>query len=248
MGSNDGLGDPSLWPWGRTVTVSSQSEVMKNKLWFKALRPIQRHIAAQLSRPSGWFGRTVMHRMLNRGNRELITSAVSKLELQPDDSVIDIGFGGGLALDLALRSGVSSVLGVDPSQTSCDAMQKQLPRQFPNTMIDIRCGSAEALPFAAASIRKAISTNTVYFMKAPQSAFVEIFRVLEPRGRVVIGFSGAEKLRAFEGITQHGFFFHSNSELQDTFREAGFADVELEALSGRNTKGDFLLSGTKPAL
>jgi arsenite methyltransferase len=61
-----------------------------------------RFIAAQLRQPTGPFGRWVMTRMLNRGNAELITASVDALALQREDVFMDLGFGGGLGLQLAM--------------------------------------------------------------------------------------------------------------------------------------------------
>src|SRR5262245_43796267 len=75
-----------------------------------------RFVAAQLRQPKGRFGRWVMTRMLNRGNAELITAAVDALQLQTDDSFMDLGFGGGLGLRLALSRTAAPLWGVDFSE------------------------------------------------------------------------------------------------------------------------------------
>src|SRR5262245_7414489 len=72
-----------------------------------------RFIAAQLRQPSGRFGRWVMTRVLNNRNSELITSTVDALELRRDQSFLDLGFGGGLALSLAAARTDAPLWGVD---------------------------------------------------------------------------------------------------------------------------------------
>ena len=73
-----------------------------------------RFIAKQLSRPSGWGG-AVIRFIMNRGNARLNRLAVSKLALTPNDRVLEIGFGGGLALS-DLFSRAKFVCGIDPSE------------------------------------------------------------------------------------------------------------------------------------
>ena len=56
---------------------------------------INKFIAAQLRKPSGFFGRFVTVRILNLINVPLNRLALENLRLQPDDHVLEIGFGGG---------------------------------------------------------------------------------------------------------------------------------------------------------
>jgi arsenite methyltransferase len=56
-----------------------------------------RFISRQLSHPTGAFAR-VMAWLMNRGNAKMNAFAVEQLELGPSDRVLEIGFGGGVAL------------------------------------------------------------------------------------------------------------------------------------------------------
>ena len=60
-----------------------------------------RTLARQLGGPSGPLGALVA-RMLNKGNGPEIVAAVGALDLTGSEEVADIGFGGGLGLDLLL--------------------------------------------------------------------------------------------------------------------------------------------------
>src|SRR5262247_2895190 len=57
--------------------------------------PLTRTIAKHLRRPSGWFGRWLMLPALNRANAALNRAALDVLDLQSDDRVLEVGFGGG---------------------------------------------------------------------------------------------------------------------------------------------------------
>jgi arsenite methyltransferase len=73
-----------------------------------------RFVAKQLSRPSG-LGGAVIRFLMNRGNVRLNSLAVSQMALTPNDRVVEIGFGGGLALpDLISRT--KFVCGIDLSE------------------------------------------------------------------------------------------------------------------------------------
>ena len=216
---------------------------MRNALLFRLFRPVSAAIAGQLSRPRGWFGRTVMTRLLNRGNRELIEATLDGLELAQGCRLLDVGFGGGLLLELAHRRGVRELAGVDPSEAAV-AFLRGHPGRLAGSELRLEPGVAAALPFEDASFDVVASTNTVYFWSDLAPAFSELRRVLRPGGVLTLGFSGAEKLRSFGTITRHGFRFHDDRELGAAAAGAGFADVRLVELHGRVTEGDRVLRAT----
>ena len=75
-------------------------------------------IARQLGDPSGVLGR-VLAPVLDRANRSINAAAIEALELEPGQAVLDVGFGGGVALNVLLaRPEPSRVIGVERSDTT----------------------------------------------------------------------------------------------------------------------------------
>lgn len=210
---------------------------MQKNVLFRLLAPVSRAVARQLAHPSGWFGRAVMTRVLNRGNRELIEATLGSLELSPGLRLLDVGFGGGLALELARRRGVTRLAGVDPS----DAAVARLRAHPPAAGVRVERAGVEALPFEDGAFDAVVSTNTVYFWPDLPRAFAELRRVLAPGGRLAVGFSGAAKLRSFEVITRHGFHFHEDEAILAAATGAGLRGARLVELHGRDTAGDRVL-------
>jgi 2-polyprenyl-3-methyl-5-hydroxy-6-metoxy-1,4-benzoquinol methylase len=96
----------------------------------RILSPITSFLARQLAHPSGWIGRVVMTRALNRRNRELIHAALDELALSEKTRLLDVGFGGGLSLQLARAQGVTKLHGVDPSAAAVDQLRKTSSRPW----------------------------------------------------------------------------------------------------------------------
>lgn len=220
---------------------------MRNAFFFRLLEPLGAAIARQLAHPRGWFGRTVMTRVLNRGNRDLIEATLERVVLQPESRVLDVGFGGGLLLELAHRRGCRALAGVDPSEEVV-ARARERRGWLPGGEVRLEVGVVEALPFADASFDVVASTNTIYFWPELARAFSELHRVLRPGGLLTVGFSGAAKLRSFGSITRHGFHFHENGAVVEAAARAGFGNVHLTDLHGPVTKGDHVLRGTSPRM
>ena len=145
-----------------------------------------RFIARQLSCPSGLPGR-IVGRLMNRRNARMNAFAVTQLELQPADRVLEIGFGGGVTLP-TLIAVAGSVTGLDRSRDAVNLANARFSTAVKAGRAQFRVGVVESLPFESGHFTKVCTVNTVYFWKSLDQPFAEIFRVLAPRGRAVIGF------------------------------------------------------------
>lgn len=217
---------------------------MRKAALFRLLAPVGGAIARQLAHPRGWFGRTVMTRVLNLGNQDLIEATLRNVALTPETRLLDVGFGGGLLLELARRRGVRELAGIDPSEEAVARLQDRSHARD-GSELRLEVGVVEVLPFADASFDVVASTNTVYFWPDLGRAFSELYRVLRPGGLLTVGFSGAAKLKSFDAITRHGFRFHEDAELVGAASRAGFATVDLVELHGRITDGDRVLRASR---
>jgi arsenite methyltransferase len=182
---------------------------------------MRRRLAAQLRRPEGLLGRVVAWG-LNRGNRAANARAVELLEVRDGDRVLDLGFGGGVGLELVLRrASPAEVAGADHS---ADAV-RLARRRFPSARIEQ--ASVEALPFEDGSFDRVLSVHTIYFWPDAEAGARELFRVIAPGGRLVLVFMRGEEMRK-QKIHQHGFAFFEAADAAALLTRAGFAPVRVE--------------------
>ena len=178
-------------------------------------------VARQLAHPQGVRGRLV-GAMLNRANQAAVTAAVKALPLTDGDTVADLGFGGGVGLDLLLRHvGTSGhVNGVDVSATMLSHAARRFRRDIASGRLRLHAASMTELPLATDSLDGAITLNTIYFIPQLDLAFAELARVTKRSGRVVIGLGDPDAM-AGTPLTRHNFRLRPVAEVIDLLRSAG---------------------------
>jgi ubiquinone/menaquinone biosynthesis C-methylase UbiE len=200
-------------------------------------------MAAQMRKPSGWFGSVFLRRLLNRMNMAVVESTLSRMELEPHHLVLEIGFGGGAALALVskhLTTGV--VTGVDFSPEMVREAERHLRHEIANGRLRVQLGDIAALPFASATFDRVFTINTIYFWPNTLQGLGEIRRVLKPGGLAVIALRSRENMERVS-FTQHGFRLFSPPEVPPIMQQAGFTNVKLAHERQRTRVDEVLVSG-----
>lgn len=95
------------------------------------------------------------------------------------DRVLDVGCGpGALSAVLADQVGADLVSAIDPSESFVTATRERLPG------VEVRQGTAEALPYDDDSFDIVLAQLVVSFMADPIAGLVEMGRVTRPGGRI----------------------------------------------------------------
>ena len=192
-------------------------------------------LADQLAGPHGLFGRFVARR-LNSFNRASIQGAVAHLDPRSGDTVADIGFGGGLGLDLlAERVGPSGVVhGVDPMPDMVRRALRPRSELVESGRLVLRVGTMENLPVEESTLDGLITTNTIYFVRDLAAGASGLARAVRPGGAVVMGMADPEY---FVGrpFTDHGFTIREVSEVDVALQAAGFGPARLHPIDIERT-------------
>ena len=189
---------------------------------------MQRFMAAQLSKPSGLFGSLVLSRIMNRVNRKIVERTLELLELSPNQQVLEIGFGGGVALRLlAKRLSNGVVSGVDFSADMVRRAERNFRYEISEGRVRVQFGDVSALPFPEAVFDRVFTINTIYFWPDTLRGLSEIRRVLKSGGRAAVSIRSKEKM-AKRAVTKHGFRLFSADDLADAMRQAGFRNVQVD--------------------
>lgn len=172
---------------------------------------------------------------------EIRRSGHETLRLQPGAAVLDVGCGAGeVCVELVARVGPrGKVAGIDLSQAMVDAARKAAVAS--GHAIDLRVGSAYALPFADGEFDAVRCERVFQHLDDPERALREILRVTRSGGRVMV--SDPDHGQAGLGVDDpaHRHIYnaiqrqllqmivnpHSGTRLRGMLVRAGLAEVSL---------------------
>jgi ubiquinone/menaquinone biosynthesis C-methylase UbiE len=146
------------------------------------------------------------------------------LQLERDDSLLDVGCGGGVFLRRALETGCGAV-GVDHSHEMV-----QLARRITEGRAPIVQAQADRLPFEGETFTALSCIVAFFFFADPVAALREFRRVLDrARGRIAV-YTTAPEMKGTPAapypLATRGHFY-DDDELAAHARAAGFGDVEV---------------------
>ena len=159
----------------------------------------------------------------NWRNKALNDFALLHLETQPDDLILEVGFGGGyLIRQMAKKVQSGLICGVDLSNTLVKKAKKKYGRKKNN--ITFECSNAKSLPFPNNNFTKACSVNSIFYWDAPMQALREMYRVLMPNGRFVLVMTDKNSLKG-KGFAKTGLNLFESQEVVDMLHDAGFSEI-----------------------
>jgi ubiquinone/menaquinone biosynthesis C-methylase UbiE len=156
--------------------------------------------------PQGLLGR-IGGRLMSLDS-ELPIWVLGLLELQPWESLLEIGFGPGVAIELAGRATRGRVVGIDPSETMLAMAQRRNRAAIESGHVDLRLGTIDWLLFDDGAFDAAMVLNNLHLWPDPVRGLRELARTLRPGGRVAVAitrFSDASPDAFEKQLLESGF-------------------------------------------
>jgi ubiquinone/menaquinone biosynthesis C-methylase UbiE len=203
---------------------------------------IYRFQARQLGNPNSLFAR-VFAPVWNRRNAALNDTVFAQLELQSDDRVLEVGFGGGYLLKRIAPVLVGGYLaGVDVSRVMVTRNVKQFRQLIESGKLDLRCASAEKLPYPTEDFTKACTVNSIFYWQDASQALAELYRVLKSNGKIFLCQTSASSL-GHKGFASYVARYEAQ-DIQQLLERAGFQDIAILNTTDQY-RGFFCLSAIK---
>ncbi|XP_041083673.1 uncharacterized methyltransferase YdaC-like [Polyodon spathula] len=191
---------------------------------------LARKLTQQLGHPTQSLGGWLVTKFLERRNRALEERAVRLCEIQPDSTVLEVGFGPGLGLQEAvqyLTDPRGKLLGLDCSEYMHKVASERLRDHIASGKVRLFQGSVESIPLPACSVDKVYHCNCYYFWPDLRAGSAELHRVMKPGALMVTTLNMASLKEVVScGVLQDKKW--PPEPYMEALRSAGFTDVRLE--------------------
>jgi len=189
---------------------------------------LARFFAGKFRRPTGFFGRLVGN-VMARGNEHEAGWTVSLLNIQPDQHILEIGFGPGVAIEYASQKAVHGlVAGIDFAETMVQVARKRNAPAIKAGHVDLRQGEVSAMPYPDESFDTAFTIHCIYFWPKPIDALTEIRRILKQGGLVAVTIMPKDKWPKERTPPPDIFTLYGSDDVAQLLSEAGYRDVRVE--------------------
>ena len=187
--------------------------------------------AGNPAKPTGEAGEQMLARM-NESHGPLTAWGLSHFNWRGDETVLDIGCGGGATLKRMSDCVTTGHLtGIDYSETSVRTSRQTNTEAIKAGKMDVSQGSVEKLPFADDSFDKITTVESFYFWPDPPENLKEVSRVLKKGGTFLLIAEIYERPdlspATRENIKHYNLYNPTPETFETIFRKAGFTAVTV---------------------
>jgi ubiquinone/menaquinone biosynthesis C-methylase UbiE len=191
---------------------------------------------AQCRKPSGWLG-GLMGSLMNWRHRPLSRWTIELLDIQPHNSILDIGCGGGMTIkEIARIAAGGFVAGVDYSEVMVRQALKRNAAAVGAERVVIKEGNISNLPFADASFDRACAIESFNYWPEPVAGLKEVHRVLKEGGLVAITTAWSTEMDNHPKYAVMArkmcFPLYAGAEMVEMLAAAGFSEAQFRLKNG----------------
>ena len=202
-----------------------------------------KHAAGHSEETEVWDDETAEEYVAKWGKDPTNRMTVEAAGLRPEDVVVDVGCGSGEAVRIAAECVVRGrAIGVDPTPAMIRIAAEHTHDHPCVDRIQFIEGPAEKLPLESGSADVVLAINSLHHWAQPDVGLDEVWRILVPGGRLLIG----------DEETENGGWGHAEGGLSDPIKirrlveSHGFESV----CTSRHTDAEavlLLMESAKPA-
>ncbi|KAA3662342.1 MAG: class I SAM-dependent methyltransferase [Calditrichaeota bacterium] len=199
--------------------------LMKILFRYQKFSPVQNLLAQQFFKPSGFWGRIAVDFMAV-ANRPVYDWTMEFLEIQPQDNVLEIGFGHGIYIEKAAKKADQGfVAGIDFSEAMVKRARRFNKHLIRRKKVALLHNDMQPIPYPDTFFDCAFAVNVIYFWNKPENELREIYRVLKPGGILALYFTNKDSLQHLPFTTSNLFRKYAGDAFAAIVKKAGFTKV-----------------------
>ena len=186
----------------------------------------------QRSLPQGLAGRITLW-FMQKEHKSVYKNMVKALDLQPEDDLLEVACGSGHFLK-KYASHAHSVVGLELSEVAVKLATKKNKERIAAGTAEIVQGEASQLPWEDNRFSVAIAMGSFSIFPKPVESLKEMYRVLRPGGRVVIGLehNAEDGLDHTKYAEKYGMRVYTKDEVRAMMKEAAFSHISITYAKG----------------
>jgi len=154
---------------------------------------------------------------------------VSLLDIQPNDRVLEVGFGPGLAVRSAAKlASQGFVAGIDHSETMVREAGKLNAQGIQSGRIELKKADVSSIPYNDDSFDKVFAVNVIYLWPDLEKTVRELGRVLRPGGLLALYLAPRELIDKLALGRSPLFTIYAADDVVQVLRDARFTNIAVE--------------------
>jgi cyclopropane fatty-acyl-phospholipid synthase-like methyltransferase len=182
-------------------------------------------IAYQFKKPTGFLGIFTAN-LMAKNNQKNYDRLIMDLDLQPQDKLLEIGYGPGIGIRLiAEKCSTCTIHGIDFSKLMYKRASKYNKQYIDAGRVQLQHGDFLHVPVAQNEYDKIFCLNVVYFWNELRAPFEKVHSLLKQSGSLHIYMADKQVLlekKAPDSV----FNKYSIEQVEEALKAAGFTSVE----------------------
>ena len=200
-----------------------------------------RRLAAQLRCPTGPMGIEIGE-LMSKSNLSMTLEGVASLDLIPNNTILELGHGNCDHLQkILVRDGSLTYYGLEISKLMVAEAEKTNESYVNKERASFAWYDGIQIPFRDNGFDKILTVNTIYFWQEPLVLLNELYRVLRPKGKLVIVFASREFMLDIP-FTKYGFTMYRRQEFKNLVDQTKFSIQNIKRKKDfvKNKLGNFV--------
>ena len=185
-----------------------------------------KYVGRNFGNPKG-IGGKISTKIMNIINQKQYNAILKHMKLEPNDTVLDIGFGNGYLLNKLFKQNNNiTIYGIEISNDMLNRVRNRNMEKINNGTLKLFLENISKTAFMENTFDKIYTVNTIYFWNELDKCFSEIKRILKHNGIFINVFYTKEYLNKII-YTGYGFNKYTLEEIENITQKYGMKIMEI---------------------